>query len=193
MIDLGALSVDFQDRSLTPAPTFTLTPLDISVAQFQWPFGPPLEVELKSGLNKSGSLAAHAQVTLPDAALKGHVELAGFDLPALQPYLARYTGLALLSGQLGAKVDLERDAKGILNVGAETDIAHFRTVDDELRMDFIKWDRLSVSGIKYRSDHPASLSIHTVRAQAPYARVIIDQNRHLNISEALKPVGSTGR
>ena len=172
MIDLGALTVDFQDRSLKAAPTFTLAPLDISVAQFQWPFGPPLEVQLKSGLNKSGSLTAHAQVTLPDAAIKGHVELSGFDLPALQPYLARYTGLTLLSGQLGAKVDLERDAKGVLSIAAETDVARFRTVDDELRMDFIKWDRLSVTGIKYRSD-PASLNIQTVRAQAPYTRVII--------------------
>ncbi len=56
-------------------------------------------------------------------------------------------------------------------------------------MDLVKWDRLSVAGIRYRSD-PASLSIRSVRAQAPYARVIIDENRHLNISEALRPAGA---
>ncbi len=56
-------------------------------------------------------------------------------------------------------------------------------------MDFIKWDRLAVTGIKYRSD-PAALSIGSIRAQAPYARVIIDQNRNLNITEALKPAGT---
>ena len=188
-IDLHGLSVDFQDRSLKPAPSFTLSPLDISVAQFQWPFGPPLAVQVTSGLDKSGSLTAQAQVTLPDAALKAHAELTGFNLPVLQPYLARYTGLALLSGQLGAKVDLERDAKGRLSVAGDTAITGFRTVDDELRMDFIKWDRLNVAGIKYRSD-PASLSIASIRAQAPYARVIIDQNRHLNITAALKPAGA---
>jgi hypothetical protein len=188
-IDLQGLSVDFQDRSLQPMPSFTLAPLDIHLAQFQWPFGPPLAVQVKSGLDQSGSLTGQAQVTLPDAALKGHVELSGFDLPLLQPYVARYTGLTLLSGQLAAKVDLERDAKGRLTVGAETDITRFRTVDDELRMDFIKWDRLNVSGIRYRSD-PASLSITSIRAQTPYARVIIDQNRHLNITEALKPAGT---
>jgi hypothetical protein len=189
MIDLSGLSVDFQDRTLKTAPTFTLAPLQISVAQFQWPFGPPIQVQLKSGLDKSGSLAAQAQVSLPDAVIKGHVELSGFDLPALQPYLAQYTALTLLTGQLGVKADLERDAKGALTVTAETDIARFRTIDDELRLDFVKWDRLSVAGIKYHSD-PASLSIHSVRAQAPYARVIIDQNRKLNITEALKPAGA---
>jgi len=107
----------------------------------------------------------------------------------VQPYLARYTGLTLLSGQWAAKVDLERDAKGRLTVAGETDVTHFRTVDDELRKDFIKWDRLSVTGIKYRSD-PASLNIASVRADAPYARVIIDPNRHLNITEALHPAGN---
>ncbi|MEJ0008754.1 MAG: hypothetical protein WDM77_20930 [Steroidobacteraceae bacterium] len=46
-----------------------------------------------------------------------------------------------------------------------------------------------MSGIKYQSD-PAGLSIRSIRAQAPYARVIIDQNRNLNITAALQPGGS---
>jgi hypothetical protein len=188
-IKLSGLAVDLQDHSLNPAPTFTMAPLDISVEQFQWPFGPALQVQVKSGLNQSGTLAAQAEVTLPGAALKGHVELAGVELPALQPYIARYTGLTLLSGRLGTKADIERDAQGRLGVGADLEVTRFRTVDDELRMDFIKWDRLTVAGIRYRSD-PAALSIRSVRAQAPYARVIIDSNRRLNITEALKPAGA---
>jgi len=188
-IDLSGLTVDFQDRSFQPAPTFTLAPLDISVGQFQWPFGPPLAVQVKSGVNTKGALSAQAQVSLPDAAVKGHVELSGFELPALEPYIARYTGLTLLSGRLGTRADLERDAKGRLTVAAETDVVGFRTVDDELHMDFVKWDRLTVSGIKYQSD-PAALSIRSIRAQAPYARVIIDENRNLNITAALRPAGS---
>ncbi|HEY6457075.1 MAG TPA: DUF748 domain-containing protein [Steroidobacteraceae bacterium] len=188
-VDLHGLAVDFQDRTLKPAPTVKLAPLDVSVAQFQWPFGPALAVQLKAGLDNSGSVTAQAQVTLPDVAVKAHAQLTGFNLPVVQPYLARYTALTLLSGQLGAKVDLERDAKGRLTVAGETAVTGFRTIDDELRLDFIKWDRLTIAGIKYRSD-PASLSIGTVRAQAPYARVIIDRNRHLNITEALEPAGT---
>jgi len=189
MIALSDLAVDFEDRTLQPASAFALTALDISVGQFQWPFGPPLAVEVKAALNKSATLSAQAQVTLPDAAVKSHLELAGFDLPVLQPYVARYTGLALLSGRLGTKADLERDAKGHMTLTADADVQRFRTVDDELRKDFIKWDRLTLSGIRYQSE-PKSLSIHNVRAQAPYARVIIDANRHLNIAEALQPAGS---
>ncbi|HEY1899617.1 MAG TPA: DUF748 domain-containing protein, partial [Steroidobacteraceae bacterium] len=133
MIGLTGLAVDFQDRRMKPAPTFTLSGLDLQVAQFQWPFGSPLDIQFKSGLDQSASINAQAQISLPDAALKGHVELSGFDLPVLQPYIARYTGLTLLSGRLGAKAQLERDAKGHVIVTADTDIAHFRTIDDELR------------------------------------------------------------
>ncbi len=188
-ISLAGLAVDFEDRSLAPAPKFTLSPLDISVDQFEWPFGPPLIIQVKTTLNQSATLTANAQVTLPDAAAKAHVELSGFDLPVLQPYVAHYTGLALLSGRLGFKGDIERTDKGVLTLTADTDIARLRTVDDELQMDFIKWDRLNVAGIKYRSA-PAALSIKSIRAQGPYARVIIDQNRNINITEALKPAGS---
>jgi hypothetical protein len=189
MIGLNGLAVDFADHSLKSSPMFTLAPLDIGVAQFQWPFGPPLDVQLKAGLDKSATLSAQAQVTLPDAELRGHVELAGFDLTVLQPYVARYTGLQLLSGQLGIKTDIARDAKGALSVTADTDVTRLRTVDDELHLDFIKWDRLTVAGIKYQSA-PAALSIKSIRAQAPYARVIIDPNRNLNITAALKPAGT---
>jgi hypothetical protein len=189
MIDLSGLAVDFEDRSLNPSPRFTVAPLDISVGQFQWPFGPPLSIQIKAGLDKSATVSAQAQVSLPDAALKAHVELSGFELPVLQPYVAHYTGLALLSGRLGLKSDIERDDKGVLRVAADTDIAHLRTVDDELKMDFIKWDHLSVVGISYHSA-PAALSIKSIHAQGPYARVIIDQNRNLNITEALKPTGA---
>jgi hypothetical protein len=188
-IDLSALAVDFEDRSLKPAPMFSLAPLDITVGQFQWPFGPPLAIQVTASLDRSATLNAQAQVTMPDAAVKGHVELSGFELPVLQPYVAHYTGLALLSGRLGFKGDIERNAKGAVTLAADTDITGFRTIDDELRMDFIKWDRLSVAGIRYLSA-PAALSIKSIRAQGPYARVIIDQNRHINITEALKAPGA---
>ncbi|HTV76961.1 MAG TPA: DUF748 domain-containing protein [Steroidobacteraceae bacterium] len=189
MIAVSDLTVGFEDRSLKPAPTFAVTGLEVSVAQLQWPFGRPLDVQLKAAVNSSASLSAKAQVTLPGGAVKSHLELSAFDLAVLQPYVARYTGLSLLSGRLGAGVDLERDAKGRMTVSADTDVQRFRTVDDELRKDFIKWDRLTVSGVRYQSD-PAALSIRSVRAQAPYARVIIDANRHLNIAEALRPAGT---
>ena len=188
-IALTGFAVDLQDRGTAGSPTFTLAPLDISVAQFAWPFGAPLDINVKSGLDRTATLAAQAQVSLPDAAVKAHLELAGFQLPPLQPYVARFTGLQLLSGTLGIRADVVRDAGGRLTVTADTDVARFRTIDDALRMDFIKWDRLVVSGIHYRSA-PAALSIHSVRAQGPYARVIIDANRHLNITTALEPAGS---
>ncbi len=132
-IALAGLAVDFQDRTFKSAPTFTLAPLDVSVGQMQWPFGPPLQVQVKAGLGAGGTLSAQAEVALADAALKGHLELSAFDLPALQPYVARYTGITLLSGTLGTRADIERDAKGRLSAVADLDVTRFRTVDDELQ------------------------------------------------------------
>src|SRR5262249_20077374 len=66
-----------------------------------------------------------------------------------------------------------------------------RTMDNELKRDFIKFDRLQVTGMDYQatpadSSKPASLHIHDVLARALYARVIIEQDQTTNIARILR-------
>ena len=66
------------------------------------------------------------------------------------------------------------------------DVDDLRTVDDDLKQDFIKWQRLHIAGIRYASS-PASLRIEHITVIAPYARVIIGADHTVNVSEALHP------
>ena len=68
------------------------------------------------------------------------------------------------------------------------DVADLRTVDDDLKQDFIKWQRLHIAGFRYVSS-PASLRIDHITVVAPYARVIIGADHTVNVSEALHPRG----
>jgi hypothetical protein len=185
-VTVSALKVVAENRQLTPAAILTLDGLDIHIAGFRDPAGPALDVTLATPINGAGKLSAKGRVDLKSGALQGHIELAQLDLTALQPYLAQRSALSLLSGRLATQLDIERTADNVLTVTGGVDVAQFRTVDNALRKDFIKWDDLALQGIEYRS-RPANLKIRDITARAPYARVIVQSNRTLNIAEALSP------
>ncbi|MFX5510527.1 DUF748 domain-containing protein, partial [Acinetobacter baumannii] len=73
-------------------------------------------------------------------------------LTVLQPYIARQTAMTLRSGLLSTKLNIERGADGQVAVTGDTDVAKFRTVDNELQRDFIKFDRLQIGGIEFKAN-----------------------------------------
>jgi hypothetical protein len=122
-----------------------------------------------------------------------NAQLEAHDLPLtlLQPYLTHYTSMTLLKGTLGTKLDIERGADGALVVGGVTAVHDLRTVDNVLKLDFVKWRDLRVADIRYRSA-PASLRVGSVTALEPYVRMVIAPDRTLNIKEVLTPAHAAG-
>ncbi len=188
-IAISGLGLTVEDRALTPAVTLTLDPLSIDVKGYHTPGDPRLAISTSASVNRTGRLAVHGTYTLGSGAAQLDVSIDRIDLVALQPFVAKYTALDLRSGELAAKLHIAESANGDLSASGSTTVAHLRTIDDQLRRDFIKWNRLTLAGIRYRS-HPASLSIRKITAVAPYARVIVSADRKLNIAEALSPRGA---
>jgi hypothetical protein len=121
--------------------------------------------------------------------VNAHIEAGDLALTLLQPYLTHYTSMTLLRGTLGAKLDFERAADGAFVVGGTTQIRDLRTVDNALKLDFIKWRDLRIADIRYRSA-PASLRVGAVTALEPYARMVIAPDRTTNFQEVLTPSGA---
>jgi hypothetical protein len=121
--------------------------------------------------------------------VNAHIEAGDLALTLLQPYLTHYTSMTLLRGTLGAKLDFERGADGAFVVGVTTQIRDLRTVDNALKLDFIKWRDLRIADIRYRSA-PANLRIGAVTALEPYARMVIAPDRTTNFQEVLTPSGA---
>jgi len=67
----------------------------------------------------------------------------------------------------------------------DVQVADLHTVAGPANDDLIKWRNLAVSGIDV-SHNPDRLSIDRIVARQPYARVIIAQDRTLNVTAALK-------
>jgi hypothetical protein len=180
--------VSVEDRGVKPAASLALGPLSARVTGYDSSPGSRITLSLESRVNGKGELRLAAAGTLQPEALSAKVDLSNVDLRPLQPYLEKYTALTLTSGLLSAALDLDRRADGQLSAAGRIEVARLRTVDDALKLDFVKWQALHVVGLRYVSS-PASLQIKRIVAVAPYARVIIEPNHTVNISEALHPRG----
>lgn len=121
------------------------------------------------------------------------MELTDFALPAIQPYLNEMTSMTLHSGRLGVKGDVsfaaEPDEAPPLRFKGEVRVADLRTTDQLVNEDFIKWRSLAVTGIDY-SQNPDKLDINRIVARQPYGKVVIAQDRTLNVTKVLSPEGA---
>lgn len=188
-IRIADTRVSLEDRGVKPAADLTLGPLSARITGYDSSPNDRITVSLQSAVNGKGQLRLTAQGSLQPEALSAKLELSQLDLRPLQPYFSKYTALTLVSGLLSTKLDIDRGVNGQMSAAGGLDVADLRTVDDDLKQDFIKWQRLHIAGFRYVSS-PASLRIEHITVVAPYARVIIGADHTVNVSEALHPRGA---
>jgi hypothetical protein len=181
--------VSAEDRGVSPAAELTLTPLNVHVTGFSNAPNNTLDVALDSGLSPSGKIAGRAKVTPQSQTVSAQLEAHDLPLTLLQPYLTHYTSMTLLKGTLATKLGIKRGEDGALAIGGTTAVHDLRTVDNALKLDFIKWRDLRVADIRYRSA-PMSVRIGTVTALEPYVRMVIAPDRTINIKQVLTPSGA---
>jgi hypothetical protein len=194
-ISVANLSADFNDALVKPAATFSLTPVNLKLAGFSTAPDTPLQFELDARGEQAGKLEVRGKSTMKADAWQAHVDVDEFNLASLQPYLATYTQVTLNSAWLSAAMDLEGAADGPFKARGEVTVNKLAAIDNTLKQDLLKWDRLTVSGIDYGSSAgptPARLRIATIDARAPYARLVISPDQTLNITRLFTPAaGST--
>jgi hypothetical protein len=189
-IAIDGVKIAAEDRHITPAVPVQLDELSVHVTGFTTSHSTPVAAVMSTRINRSGKLDAKADLTPDLTGLKGEADLANLDLTVLQPYIGRQTAMTLRSGLLSSKLNIERAGDGHMAVAGEVDVARLRTVDNELKRDFIKFEDLKITGIDYQMPpstptKPASLHIKNITARAPYARVIIESDRTVNVSRVL--------
>jgi hypothetical protein len=188
-INVSGFKVSAEDRGITPAANVLLTPLNAHVGGFNLSPDDTVDITFDSGVNGEGRISGKARATTRSGAVTAQIETEKLALTALQPYFAHYTSMTLLKGILDARVDVQRQSDGSLDVKCNTHIRDLRSVDNSLKLDFVRWKDLRIADIHYRSA-PQSLRVGSVVALEPYVRMIIEPDRTINIVRILKPAGT---
>jgi hypothetical protein len=214
--ELRDASISAEDRSVQPAAKVVFAPLSVQIGGASLDLGKAVDLKLDTRINNTGTLAVSGQVTPQPTSASLQVKLSGIDLTTAQPYIAQRSSLTLRSGKLGGEGQVSfsqaaspgpdpapggaaRRPKGkpagaakmgpALSFAGGIDIENFHTVDDLRHDDLIKWERLDLRGIDFQQN-PGRLDIAEVLVRKPYARVIIESDTTLNVTNALKVPGT---
>ncbi|MFI4866543.1 MAG: DUF748 domain-containing protein [Steroidobacterales bacterium] len=192
---IDGASIAAEDRSVKPAMQLKIAPLTLSVQNYASDGAQPLTIDLDSGLGPSGHLHAGGTLALSPVSAAVTMDLKEFDLPPLQPYVAQQTDLTIYRGRLASQLRLAYAAspqKGQpqLKLAGAIQVTDLATRDNPTSTDLVTWKALQVVGLRYQLG-PNALAIDQVLARGVYGRVIIGANGSLNVSEVLRPAGST--
>ncbi len=168
-----------------------IAPLSIKVTGASLDLAKPVSVALDTKINDSGTLNVAGEITPQPVAANLNLKLDGIELAAIQPYIAQYTSMTLLSGRLGGDAKVRYGAqKPALQFSGNLSVANLHTVDNALHQDFINWDRLDIQGLNFQHD-PDRLDIDQIAARKLYARVIIEPDESINVKRILAAPGAT--
>lgn len=186
--DLQQAALDVQDRTVKPAADFKLAPLAMTATGLSLDMTKALPITLQTVINGVASLSVNGEVIPETTAATLQIDLAKMPLRDLLAYLPDYPSLYLKSGNVGAKGTLSMlpaDAPGPeLGFSGDASVADFDLVENAGKREFVSWQRVDVQGLQYTAA-PDAVSIKTLTASKPYARVIIAPDQTINLVSVL--------
>ncbi|MCQ4301535.1 DUF748 domain-containing protein [Pseudomonas songnenensis] len=177
--------VHLADRVPDEDVELALGPLNLDIRDFDSLGNSPFALKLDTGVGKQGAVQASGQLQLSPMSGRLAVTTRDIDLRIAQAYLSPLVHLELRSGMLASELDIDLQGTEPLafSVRGSADATQLHTLDTINNRDFVKWQRLQLSGLDYR--HPNSLAIDRIDLSQPYARFIINPDLSTNINDLL--------
>jgi flagellar motor protein MotB len=187
-------TIDFEDRSLQPAFKTILAPTDLSAGPVSLDLSRPVPLQVTTHIDGDATtLTAKGNLTPEPLTAAFDVELKGFEVKRLQPYVAGTTALTIRSGAASSKGRFEMHPPGgkepELSYAGDATVTELRTVDNDLEEDFFNVDRLEARKLRFALA-PDTLTIDRVLVSKPFAKVINSSDQVLNVAAVLDPVGT---
>jgi len=187
----------FKDSSYEKPVQTSLNKINFAAEKISNKTDSKFDISLSLEVNDKGSISVKGPVVIDPVSIALNLVLSDVDIVSLQPYFSEQIHFLIASGTL--------DTKGIISHGksdsvdAYTDytgdllISDFSTVDKLNSEDFLKWNTFNVKGINVHAD-PLRINIKEITLYDFYTRLIINQDRSLNITggSANKEVAEDG-
>ncbi len=192
-VEVTNAAIDFEDRAIAPVTKFRFAPVNLRLSDASLDLSKPLPLTLDAVINDHARFSAKGTLTPEPLAAELDIKLARARMTILQPYVLPLADLTITGGELdvAGKVTLappEREGPEITFAG-DVAIDGFKSLDNAQRQEFVSWARLDLTAVDYAMA-PDALKMDQVLLKQPYARVVISQDRVLNIAAVLDPAGT---
>ncbi|MEZ0154072.1 MAG: DUF748 domain-containing protein [Candidatus Reddybacter sp.] len=187
-IQLTALQLSFDDRSLRePAPQ-TVNIVDLKLSPFTLEQDAEFDLQAQLTINKTGktTIAGKVGAMPPMAALT--IGLREIPLPPINSYLHDAIQLNLTNGSVDADLQLDYQINGSKSLALHGDIAikQLDTFDLADQEKWIHWQNLAIKALDLQLE-PTSLNIASIELVKPYFDAIVFENSETRLYRMLVP------
>jgi hypothetical protein len=188
-------ALDLEDLANSRPVRLALDHINLSARHLSNLPGTNLSASLSLRWNTNGTIKGDLQASFSPVAADLQLGLDQLELRALDPYLESKLNVFVLGSKLSMDAHLRLRATNneLPDVTFRGDVRldDFATVDGVLAEDLLKWGSVRISGIE-ASLNPETVTIREVAVDDAFARVIIETNRTINLSAALRMTGTNG-
>ncbi|NMQ29425.1 DUF748 domain-containing protein [Candidatus Accumulibacter phosphatis] len=193
------LGLRFEDSVMSPVVVHSIEAMKVDAENLSTEPGTTARIATRFRVNTKGDVEVGGTVKFFPLLTELKLAVKTLELIPLQPYFTEQLNVVLSSGQVSLSGDVrmrQAPAAGAAEAGklagsftGEVVVANFAAVDKLDSSDFLKWKSLSFANIDARLN-PNSLSIAEVGLAQFFARVVIDPQGKLNLSQIVRESGA---
>ncbi len=200
-VAIGKIAVEdytlqVEDRTTAPFAQLEFVPLRLSLENYVYgvaeqrgesSHAEAAQLELSLRLKEGGSITAQGSYIPEPLSAALEVRVDSLALPPFQPYLNAFGELDIKSGVLSLAGHTNyalHEEQASMDFKGDVWLERVRASDRALNQDFLRWGRLDMKRIDYRSQ-PPSLAMDEIVARRSYIRMVIGPDRITNIQHIL--------
>jgi len=186
---MNGFQVALLDNTFAPAIVYDLKDIRASVKNLTNDGKTPIDFKTNLKVAQGGSVNVSGQVSQVGDRADARAKITGINLKPLGPAAAKFTLLALESGNISASARVKyRSAKSgpQLHANGLVKVNTLMLTEEGTGERFLEFKEMSVNGLKFGLS-PDRLQIEEVRLLEPGAKVVIFKDRSINLAKMLKP------
>jgi len=192
--EMNGFRVALQDNTIAPAIVYDLKNVQASLKNLTNDGKTPIDFKTDLKVAQGGNVKVSGQVSQVGDRVDARAKITGINLKPLRPAVAKFTSLALESGNISASARVKyRSAKSgpQLRVNGSVSVNKLMLNEENTGERFLEWKEMSANGLKFGLS-PDRLQIEEVRLLEPGAKVVIFKDRSVNLAKVLKSSDTVG-
>jgi uncharacterized protein involved in outer membrane biogenesis len=182
------LDIDINDKLPTTATNLNASAINLIFNNLAAPEQVQSPFTLSAVFQGKGQIDIKGTASLADQSVSMSSLLKRIPLASLSPYIEEHLNLVLTDGYLNTKLQttVTTDSETPqISFSGDIGVSRFHLIDSLHQEDLLKWDSLQVAGIKGGLE-PLNLAIKSITLSDYFAKVLIDEEARLNLTEAFR-------
>lgn len=182
--------VDVQDLAAPRPAQLALTDLEFAIKNVTLAEGATMPVQLAFAWLPKGGVRLDGTVGIAPVKADVKVDVAGFDLLPLSPYLEQFVNARVTQGAVTAKLEAQASLPAggapAVTAGGDVQVEKFWLVDSAHNEELAGVESVNVRGLRATTSPELGIALDEIAVVAPFIRVVVNADGAPNLASVLK-------